>query len=71
MYIVVAVILFAIFSYYATWIDDKLNIDMLGVTFIIGAVACLAWPITLGIAAIALPFYFLVRLGANRRGDNI
>jgi hypothetical protein len=69
MYIVVAVILFAIFSYYATWIDDKFNIDFLIVTFIAGAFACLAWPVTFGIAAITLPFYFLVRLGAKRRGE--
>ncbi len=69
MYIAVAVVLFAIFSYYATWIDDKLNINLIGITFVIGAVACAAWPITLGIAAISLPFYFLVRLGAKRRGE--
>lgn len=69
MYVAVALILFAIFSYYATWIDDKLNIDLLGVTFLIGAVACAAWPITLGIAAIAVPFYVIMLIGAKRRGD--
>lgn len=71
MYIAVALLLFAVFSYYATWIDDKLNIDLLGITFLIGAVACIAWPITLGIAAFAVPFYLIMRLGANRRGDII
>ncbi len=71
MYIGIALILFAVFSYYATWIDDKFNIDLLGLTFVIGAVACIAWPITLGIAAFVAPFYFIMRFGANRRGDNI
>lgn len=71
MYIAVALLLFAIFSYYATWIDDKLNIDLLGITFLIGAIACIAWPITLGIVALAAPFYLIMRLGANRRGDII
>jgi hypothetical protein len=70
MYLVVAVILFAIFSYYATWIDETFEIDMLGITFIAGALACLAWPLTFGIVLIALPFYFLMKLGAKRRGDN-
>ena len=71
MYIAIALVLFAVFSYYATWIDEKFNIDLLGLTFVIGAVACIAWPITLGIAAVSLPFYFIMKLGAKRRGDNI
>ena len=69
MYIAIAVVLFAIFSYYATWLDYKLNIDLLGVTFLIGAIACIAWPITLGIAAISVPFYLIMLFGAKRRGD--
>ena len=69
MYVVIALILFAVFSYYATWIDDRFNINLLGITFVFGAVACIAWPITLSIAAIFLPFYFIMKLGAKRRGD--
>ena len=43
MYIAIALVLFAVFSYYATWIDEKFNIDLLGLTFVIGAVMCIAW----------------------------
>ena len=34
MYIAIALVLFAVFSYYATWIDEKFNIDLLGLTFV-------------------------------------
>ena len=69
MYIVIALLLFAAFSYYATYIDNKFNIKLIGVTFVAGAIACIAWPITISIAVISLPFYFLMKFGAKRRGE--
>lgn len=69
MYIIITVVLFAVFAYYATWFDEKLNINLIGLTVVMGAIACIAWPITLGIVLISLPFYFIMKLGAKRRGD--
>lgn len=69
MYIVVALLLFAVFAYFATWIDDKADLDCLPGTILLGVIACVFWPFTLGIAMISVPFYFLVLWGGKRRGD--
>lgn len=69
MYFVIAFIVFLVFSYYATLIDDLLGVDCLPVSFLIGVIASLAWPVTLVLTAIAIPAYFVMRWGAKRRDE--
>jgi hypothetical protein len=69
MYFIVAFILLAVFAYFATWIDDYLDVDSLPMTFVIGFIACVFWPITLGIAALIVPLLLIMRWGAKRRGE--
>lgn len=69
MYVVGLIICLCVLAYFATWIDDVTGTHELAWTCFIGVIACLIWPLTLVLAAVAGPLYFLARLGAKRRGD--
>ena len=69
MYLLIAFMLLVVFAYFATWIDDRLEIDNMVFTFIIGFAACGMWPLTIGLAALIVPLYLIARWGAKRRGD--
>ena len=73
MYFIVAFILLAVFAYFATWIDEYFKIDSLGLTFVVGFIACLGWPLTIGLtiglAALIVPLLLIARWGAKRRGE--
>ena len=71
MYLTLAFILLVVFAYFATYIDYHLEIYSLGWTFIMGIVACLLWPLTLGLAVLIGPLVLVMRLGAKHRGDKI
>ena len=69
LYLIGLVIVSVTFAYYATWIDEKIEMNSLPITCTIGGLICLFWPFALALAAIATPFYLIARAGAKRRGD--
>lgn len=69
MYFIIAFILLVMYAYFATWIDDYFDIDSLFGTFAVGFVACLAWPLTIGLAMLIVPLVLVMRWGAKRRNE--
>ena len=69
MYLIIAFILLVVFAYFATYIDNYLEIDSIGSTFAIGFFSCLLWPLTVGLAILIVPLLLVMRWGAKRRGE--
>jgi hypothetical protein len=69
-YLIIAFILLLVFAYYATAIDARLGMYDLAKTFVIGFLACAFWPLAIIGMAIGGLMYYLMRVGAKRRGED-
>jgi hypothetical protein len=69
IYLTVAFSLLVVYTYFATYIDKLFGIYSLGWTFTMGIVACLVWPLFLGLSILIVPLILIMRLGAKHRGD--
>jgi amino acid transporter len=68
-YITIAIILLAVFSYFATKIDDHYMIYDLTSTFGVGVIACAIWPISIVALVLSAFLYYIMKLGAKHRGE--
>jgi hypothetical protein len=69
-YLIIAFILLLVFAYFATAIDARLEMYDIPSTFGIGFLACAFWPLTIIGIAIGGLMYYLMRVGAKRRGHD-
>lgn len=69
MYFIGVVIALCVFAYYATWLDDYLDVDCMPVTCMGGVFASIFYPIVIAAAIVAVPLVLIARWGAKRRGE--
>ena len=68
-YLIIGFILLVVFSYFATLIDDLLDIHDVPTTIGLGVIICIVWPLAIGIVIISVPMVLIMRLGAKHRNE--
>lgn len=68
-YFIISFICLAVFSYFATEIDNRFKVGNLEITFGVGCMACAVWPVTIIGGTIYGLLFFLMQLGTKHRGE--